>query len=55
MSCLPWTRWNGGSITRLSSPFAKLVKGVFPVAAASSKSEWVFSVAGNVVTPKRAN
>ena len=35
--------------------FAKLVKGVFPVAAASSKSERVFSVAGNVVTPKRAN
>ena len=55
MSCPPWTSWNGGSITRLSSPFAKLVKGVFPVAAASSKSEWVFSVAGNVVTPKRAN
>ena len=54
MSCLPWTRWNGGSITRLSSPFAKLVKGVFPVAVASSKSEQVFSVAGNVVTPKRA-
>ena len=25
------------------------------VPAASSKSEWVFSVAGNVVTPKRAS
>ena len=34
---------------------AKLVKVVFPVPAASSKSERVFSVAGNVVTPKRAN
>ena len=33
---------------------AKLVKVVFPVPAASSKSERVFSVAGNVVTPKRA-
>ena len=33
----------------------KLVKVVFPVPAASSKSEQVFSVAGNVVTPKRAN
>ena len=33
---------------------AKLVKVVFPVPAASSKSEQVFSVAGNVVTPKRA-
>ena len=32
----------------------KLVKVVFPVPAASSKSEQVFSVAGNVVTPKRA-
>ena len=53
MSCPQWTSCNGGSITRLSSPFAKLVKGVFPVAAASSKSEWVFSVAGNVVNPKR--
>ena len=30
---------------------AKLVKVVFPVTAASSKSEQVFSVAGNVVTP----
>ena len=34
---------------------AKLVKRVFPVPVASSKSERVFSVAGNVVTPKRAN
>ena len=34
---------------------AKLVKVVFKVPAASSKSEQqVFSVAGNVVTPKRA-
>ena len=33
---------------------AKLVKVVFPVPAASSKSEQVSSVAGNVVTPKRA-
>ena len=33
----------------------KLVKVVFSVPAASSKSERVFSVAGNVVTPKRAN
>ena len=33
---------------------AKLVKVVFPVPAASSKSEWVFSVASNVVTLKRA-
>ena len=32
----------------------KLVKVVFPVPAASSKSEQVSSVAGNVVTPKRA-
>ena len=27
---------------------------VFPVPVASSKSDWVFSVAGNVVNPKRA-
>ena len=40
--------WNGGSITSL------LAKLVFPVPAASSKSEQVSSVAGNVVTPKRA-
>ena len=32
----------------------KLVKVVFPVPAASSKSEQFVSVAGNVVTPKRA-
>ena len=37
-------------------PFlAKFVKVVFPVTAASSKSERVFSVVGNVVTSKRAN
>ena len=34
---------------------AKLVKVVFPVPAASSKSERVFSFAGNVATTKRAN
>ena len=34
---------------------AKLVKRVFPVPATSSKFERVFSVAGNVVTPIRAN
>ena len=33
---------------------AKLVKVVFPVPAASAKSERVLSIAGNVVTPKRA-
>ena len=33
---------------------AKLVKVVFPLPAASSKSDQVFSVAGNVVNPKRA-
>ena len=33
---------------------AKIVKVVFLVPAASSLSERVFSVAGNVVTPKRA-
>ena len=32
-----------------------LVRVVFPVPAASSKSELVFSAAGNTVTPKRAN
>ena len=32
---------------------AKLVKVVFPVPAASSKSEGVFSFDSNVVTPKR--
>ena len=36
-------------------PFlAGLVRVVFAVPVASSKSERVFSVAGNVVTPKRA-
>ena len=45
-----------GEASRDSVPlFAKLVKVVFPVPDASSKSERVFSVAGNVVTPKRAN
>ena len=34
---------------------AKLVKRVFPVPATSSNFERVFSVAGNVVTPIRAN
>ena len=34
---------------------AKLVKVVFPVPLASSKYGRVFSVPGNVVTPKRAN
>ena len=33
---------------------AQLVKVVLPAPAASSKSERVVSVAGNVVTPKRA-
>ena len=36
-------------------PLLAKLKVVFPVPAASSKSERVFSVAGNVVTPKRAN
>ena len=46
-----------GEASRDSVPlFAKLVKVVFPVPAGSSKSEQVFSVASNVVTPnKRAN
>ena len=45
-----------GEALRNSVPLlAKLVKVVFPVPAASSKSERVFSVAGNVVNPKRAN
>ena len=43
-----------GEASRDSVPLlAKLVKVVFPVPAASSKSERVFSVAGNVVNPKR--
>ena len=42
--------WNGGSITSL------LAKLVFPVPAASSKSEQrVFSVAGNVVKGAKLN
>ena len=42
-----------GESSRDSVPlFVKLVKVVFPVPAASSKSERVFSVAGNVVTPR---
>ena len=45
-----------GEASRDSVPLlAKLVKVVFPVPAASSKSERVFSVTVNVVTPKRAN
>ena len=45
-----------GEASRDSVPlFAKLVKVVFPVPAASSKSERVFSLAGNVVNPERAN
>ena len=44
-----------GEASRDSFPlFAKLVKVVFTVPAASSKSERVFSVAGSVVNPKRA-
>ena len=34
--------------------FAKLVKVVFPVQAATSESERIFSVAGNVVNFKKA-
>ena len=37
------------------SLLAKIVKVIFPVPATSSESEQVFSVADNVVTPKRAN
>ena len=46
-----------GEASRDSVPLlAKLVKRVFPVpATSSSKFERVFSVAGNVVTPKRTN
>ena len=46
-----------GEASRDSVPLlAKLVRVVFPAPAASSKSERVFSVASNVVTPnKRAN
>ena len=45
-----------GEASRDSVPLlAKLVKRVFPVPATSSKFERVFSVAGNVVTPIRAN
>ena len=45
-----------GEASRDSVPlFGKLVKRVFPVPATSPKSERVFSVTGNVVTPKRAN
>ena len=48
---LEWGRHYSNSVPLL----AKLVKVVFPVPAASSKSERVFSVAGSVVTPKTAN
>ena len=45
-----------GEASRDSVPLlAKLVKRVFPVPATSSKFEQVLSVAGNVVTPIRAN
>ena len=45
-----------GEASRDTVPLlAKLVKRVFPVPATSSKFERVFSVAGNVVTPIRAN
>ena len=36
-------------------PLAFLVRVVLAIPVASSKSERVFSVAGNVVTPKRAS
>ena len=55
MSCPQWTSCNGGSITRLSSLLAKLIKRVFSVPATSTNFERVFSVAGNVVTPIWAN
>ena len=55
MSCPPdQLEWGKHHETQFPL-LAKLVKRVFPVPAASSKSERVFSVAGNVVTPKRAN
>ena len=44
-----------GEASRDTVPLLAKLKVVFPVPAASSKSERVFSVAGNVVTPKRAN
>ena len=47
---LEWWRHHEAQFPLLS----KIVKVVFPIPAASSKSERVFSVAGNVVTPKRA-
>ena len=47
---LEWWRHHEAQFPLLS----KIVKVVFPIPAASSKSEQVFSVAGNVVTPKRA-
>ena len=55
-TCPPWNSWRGGSITIHESQFPVLAKTVpvFPVPVASSKSDWVFSVAGNVVNPKRA-
>ena len=54
VSCPQWT--SCGEASRDSVPLlAKLVKRVFPVPATSSKFERVFSVAGNVVTPIRAN
>ena len=50
MDQLEWWRHHEAQFPLLS----KIVKVVFPIPAASSKSERVFSVAGNVVTPKRA-
>ena len=45
-----------GEASRDSVPLlAELVERVFPVPATSSNFERVFSVAGNVVTPQRAN
>ena len=55
-SCPQCTSNVMGEASRDTVPLlAKLVKRVFPVPATSSKFERVFSVAGNVVTPKRAN
>ena len=48
MDQLEWWRHHEAQFPLLS----KIVKVVFPIPAASSKSERVFSVAGNVVTPR---
>ena len=50
MDQLEWWRHHEARFPLLS----KIVKVVFTIPAASSKSERVFSVAGNVITPKRA-